>query len=80
MKVQYGTIKIEVISSHGDKVEFTETYEANKATQYGNISTPQNDSSSSPYPIHDYSFMRYSKVKITAIKNAGFSFGFISDK
>lgn len=26
VKVQYGTIKIEVISSHGDKVEFSETY------------------------------------------------------
>lgn len=24
--------------------------------------------------------MRYSKVKITAVKNAGFTFGFISDK
>ena len=80
VKVQYGSVQIEVIASRGDKVEFSQTYEANQATQYGNISAPENASNPSPYPIHDYSFMRYSKVRITAIKDAGFSFGFISDK
>lgn len=71
----YGEVKVELITPNKNNTYFTKTYSATSITQYENITT-SNDSA----PITDYTFMRYNKVKITAIKNSTFSFGFISNQ
>lgn len=64
-----------MISSNKDKVFFSKNFKASDSTQYQNL-TYKDDS----LPFSDYTFMRYNRVKITAIKDSGFTFGFISNK
>lgn len=76
VNVQYGEINIDIISSNNNEVFFTKTFSANESTRYQNITNKDESIGGKT----DYTFMRYNKVKITAIKDSGFTFGFISSK